>query len=307
MYCIKNHHSLFLRKLYPILFLVLAMSFTTTVVQAEDASQYPIRLSCLPDTTASAEAEATEDTASIQGVNFLCTVINTDENQSFEVVLLGKQGGADGAARVSTRTLSLNGGATAAALLRFPAIFRSGAYRYDFSLTDTLTRQPRAMETSYTQKISNGVYPYFSSVKVDHQPAWQQPSALGVVLAYPKGQRTESLPLYLSWTMQDHTGRQCASLVKHQLVRGTEEVLSGVLPPAGKCTNAFVVSLEHEDGALVDQKILAASLSLVPETSQAMLEQTFFSTVPKMLVVGLILTSIMALALIGYFLIRTKK
>lgn len=247
-----------------------------------------------------------------QKPTFLCSVVNADKTKTFSGMIVGKETNGETTLAVASTSVVLPASGSAEATLQFPAVFQNGTYRYAFTLFDAETKQSLAKEVTLIGVIKGTKRPQILSVVPDKTNyAWGAPLTLTVALDLPKGDTLVSDTLLFDVAMQDRSGKGCAVLAENQTVTQVTETLLLRFPQEGNCVNAITLVLKSQDGNVIDQKVIAVGLPEMKAPAVAApvidTDSRAFFQMPRTLVVGVILTTMLFCALGGYFLVLKKR
>ena len=240
--------------------------------------------------------------------SFSCSVQSQNAEQKFAAVLVGKQTDAKGVMSASSSDLAVTSEQSGTTLI-FPPVFQPGLYQYTFSLIDTVTKQPLSQDVTLTGKLKGTEQSHILSVAFDKEHyEWGAGASVVVTLGVPDGQTFDPKEFLLGGALQGKDGKFCQSVFEKQPVLQAENTYQFTLPEKGECVNALDVSLMTQNGTVVDQKTLAFG---VPEMKTAdTMANTGMSLAKGMssaMVIGLILTGILVLVLVGYFLMKKNQ
>jgi hypothetical protein len=273
-------------------------------VFAEDMIAQPILFACLPDAPVQITKNNNFALAFGSDTVFGCALKNTKNDAAYEAVLIGKQMDESGVVAISSNMVTLPADGTTQIALQFPAVFRPGMYQYTFSLTEKTTAEPLAREAILTGVLTGSAQASIVSATVNQtEYHWAGPFALTVKVAHPPEQSLDQVPLFLTLSMQNKQGHECALLEKDIPVQQIEDTYQLHFPQGADCTNAVVVSLRTKDGSVKDQTILAVPL---PEGGATLLQRGLADVirVPKILMAAVFLTIVGCFVLASYFVVR---
>lgn len=293
---------------------VLLFSFSLSIETAQGAEEAErvslAYLSCIPETPVTAGKGGSSFTLSAgKTTTFVCTAKQTKAGETVTALLLGKQAYGTEAPAASANTLSL-ADAAVTTTLTFPVVYASGKYTYTFSLINTATQKVMVPEMTLIGTLKGTEQASIQTMSIrEKNPLWGAPVTLNLALSLPEGQTLETDPIMLRVAMQDTEGQECAVLVENQAVTQVGGTNTLTLPQHGSCTNLLSVTLYAADKTMLDQKTLAVgiierSATQVPELSRS---DALLARIPWILLVGFVVTSVLVLALFGYFLIRKHR
>lgn len=291
--------------------LILFFIFVPTLVQAEETKKEPtVSLLCTPGIVGEkrVDTEAVLLTAG-QGTTFTCSTASLDKKER-RILLIGKETYEKDlpGATVTEVTLSAE---PVFSTLTFPAAYRTGAYGYAFSVIDLDTKEEVATPNLFQGILKGDVRASIKDMGVDKERyQWQDPVLLHLALMIPEGMKIENEKLSLHIAVQNQQGEECVVLEEYQEVTEEEADFTFVLPGEEQaCVNALSIVLK-QDGAVIDQKILAfgvESLDTNKNTGTTSSGESMWSSIPKILLIGIGLTAVLCLALAGYFLLRRER
>lgn len=275
------------------------------VVAAE--TTFPATLSCLSET--GTKGTSFSLMAGERAV-FTCTAQTKGTGKAYGALLLGSQALGTETLVTSSSDLALTD--TATTTLTFPPTFQSGTYRYTFSLIDTATKLPLARELVLSGILKGTGQPPIQAVTLKQKTAlWGEPFTLNLTLQFPEGTNLKMEAYTLHVALQGAQGGECAVLTESAPVTSETLTLDLFLPQKAECANAVTVMLRDKTGFIVDQRALTVELpeKVAEQFNMQPLgaSETFFGTPSIAIKVGLTLTSIFLLALIGYFLIKRNR
>lgn len=295
------------RSMYQIGIVAAFLILVPTLVRAEEAKKDPVvSLLCTPMVVVEkgANSDAFPLTAG-QGTTFTCSASSLNKEEK-RVLLMGKETYEKDlpAATVTEVTLSAE---PVFSTLTFPAAYRTGAYGYTFSVIDLETKEEVATPNLFQGVLKGEAKAVIKELGVDkEQYQWKDQVSMHLALGIPEGVKIENEKLSLFTVMQNQEGQECIVLEDNQVVIETEADYALNLPgEESGCTNALSVMLK-QDGKVIDQKVLAFGLRDTNNTAEQF-QENIFSKIPKMLLIGIGLTSVLCLALGGYFLLRRKS
>lgn len=273
---------------------------------AEDASKLAAQITCWQVVPEGVEQNGSAVLSSGAQTTFSCLVGRTVEGEPLSVLLLGKQtyGTVPPAASANTLTLTNE---TSVATLVFPAVYEVGKYTYTFSLINTATQEVVAREFSLEGTLKGSEHATIEAMSIKEKRAlWGTPITLNLALDIPEGQTLESDPLVVHIAMQDKEGKECAVLVDNQVVTQVGGTDTLTLPQEGTCINMLSVTLKDKDNAVLDQESLAVGMA---EKTKDVIPQgdSLLTRVPPLLMTGMVVTGVLVLSLLGYFLIRRHR
>lgn len=280
-----------------------------TLVQAEEAKKDPVvSLLCTPMVVVEkgADTDAFALTAG-QGTTFTCSTTSLDKEER-RILLIGKETHEKDlpAATVAEVTLTEE---PVFSTLTFPSVYRPGAYGYVFSVIDLETKEEIATPNLFQGVLKGEAKATIKELGVDkEQYQWKDQVSMHLVLGIPEGMKIENEKLSLYTVMQNQEGQECVVLEDNQVVLETEADYTLNLPgEESNCTNALSVMLKQE-GKVIDQKVFAFGLkNTINNNTTEQSQENILSKIPKMLLIGIGLTSVLCLALGGYFLLRKKN
>lgn len=303
----QYHRFLFMS----VLALLFSFGLSAQRVQgAEDVQVSSAYISCTPEAPLTSGKEG-PSFALVAGktTTFACTAKETKEGETVTALVLGKQAYGTEAPAASAGILSL-ADREMKTMLTFPVVYEVGKYTYTFSLINTATQEVMATDVTLTGILKGAGQASIQTMSIkEKNPLWGSPVTLNLALSLPEGQTLETDPIMLRVVMQDKQGQECAVLVENQAVTQVGGTNTLSLPQEGSCANLLSVTLSTKDGKTLDQKTLAIGIAekstvQAPELSRG---DTFLSRTPWILLVGLVVTSVLVLALLGYFLIRRYR
>ena len=291
-------------------FLMLGLTILGSEAQAAE-NEYTVSLFCAPqENTVDSSGRFTQVSGTI--VTIVCEITDSMKDRAVSAILLGKQTYEGASLSTLGNDVVLTGNMNAETTLPFPAVFQSGEYQYTFSLIDKETQKVITQE-AYLVGTIKGDTPRVkiaSAIVSEGQHQWQGPFDLTTTFDIPEGYDFQANPLSLHVGMQDTNGDECAVLLQKHFIRTDSQKLGLVFPEEGNCVNGMIVSLHDKTSAVVDQKILAVGLpNTQPATDESSptQEMEILKGIPLAIQVGLAITVILIVTLIGYFLLRRQK
>lgn len=278
------------------------------------AEDMMVSLSCVPKDAADQKTEKSNAPTLVSGqpTVFSCTAKNVNMDKSVTLLVLGKETKDKMMPVTSSADLSLPVGASGEVTMQFPAIFQPGSYEYVFSVYDTETKALVSKEVVLSGVLKGAEQPAILSVIPDKDRyEWGAPFLFSLSLAMPKGEEFVPETLSVTATLQDMHGQSCLTLIDHQTLVKAEDLYQTIFPETAPCTNVLEVTLTDKDGTLLDKKLLAIGLPEAKmaknKTSATFAPSTLVSLFPRSLMIGLSVTGVLVLALIGYFLVKKNQ
>ncbi|MFZ3032122.1 MAG: hypothetical protein WA082_03735 [Candidatus Moraniibacteriota bacterium] len=276
----------------------------------EEASESSGFLSCTPKAeVVDGKGGPSFALSSGEATTFNCLAKQMTKGEAVTVMLLGKQAYGTEAPAASASTLFLADTAVATTLT-FPAAYQPGKYTYTFSLIDTVTQKVIASEIPMTGTLKGTEQAKIGTMSIkEKNPLWGSAVTLNLALSLPEGQTLETDPIMLRIIMQDKQGKECVVLVENQAVTQVGGTNTLTLPQEGSCANMLSVTLSTADGKMLDQKTLAVGIAekSTVNVSELSRSDALLARIPWILLVGFVVTSVLVLALFGYFLIRKHR
>lgn len=295
-------------KLLPFLFLGLLLS-PVVVVQAEGETQLvpKVALSCTPKKVLVDGKTHVFTLTKGEGIEFGCLMINTTK-EKLSGTLLGKQTTSlNGESAASAAVVSIEGEESKEVTLSFPAVFVGGNYFYAFKLMGS-DGQSLSQDVVLTGVLVNKEELRITAATLDKdQYTWTDSAKLTLTLT-ANGQEqsfitNEKPTLTVAMLTADQT--PCAYLIDKRALTEVKADYVFTFSQAELCSNAIKVTVQKENGEVMDQKIIAVAL---PERTQNM------SKAPGKMLLSLnqpmgILTwvSVLCLIFLAYILWRHHK
>lgn len=240
-----------------------------------------------------------------------CEVTSATQEKALSVFVLGKQSVAGVSVASSGTNIAVEAGGTTSATLSFPAVFQNGEYDYVITAVDVETGQLLTNEV-VLRAIIGGEAELTQLEKTifgKEQYRWGDTAELTVFLKTSENLVITPDMFSLRIVMVTKEDEECAVLVDKTAVTGAAMKLSFNFPREGQCSNALRVSLRDAKDTVIDQKLVAVTLSQGDTVSPNILSfgQGLFASMPKVFWIFLALTSILVLALVGYVAMRKRK
>lgn len=240
-----------------------------------------------------------------------CFVQNSTE-QEFTTLLLVKQTGPGGVS-ASSSDMKITEKSSSQATLTFNPVFQTGSYLFSFSLIDTATKQPIGTDFIMVGTIEGGEQPHILRVFTDKTSYnWADPIKLSLFMSYPE--YVDNIPLRTEVIMLDESNNLCVNLTPEDILLKNQRTIDIdlVLPNKdAECANTLTLTNKLIDGTIIEKKSVAINL---PDRNPVQNELHTTSILPfsslelpRFLTVGLVLTGIVILVLIIYFLFKKKK
>lgn len=255
------------------------------------------------------------DMVSGKPVAIQCTVKNTGSSD-IKGMLLGKETTPQGIAATST-DVSLASGKATDTSLAFQPVFQNGTYQFTVSLLDMKNGgKALSREVTFAGHLGGKDAPkqarLLSAMLDKDTYDWGGSASLKLALDIPDGQKVA-----ITVAMQKQDGSTCATLIDKQKLSQSEATLKFTFPKADQCINTLVLTLQDQGGSVVDKKALAVGLpggsvnndtGVAPVSGGDMAASSSGAmTSSRAVMTGVVLTVIIFIVLIGYFLVKRKR